>query len=165
MQSENSIATVDPSPEQQLATIVGLPGSLWTSFVKGDRSQMLVMGKALTNPDVELAEYIDKPIQLVHLLLHKCNTVNKQTGEIEEFVRSVLIDADGVSYATGSDVVSRTLAQFVAMFGLPPYNPPLPVKVLKVKSSSVGHYFKLVLAPDATTLKPPTRSATNEAKK
>lgn len=125
MASDNLPVPARPQ-ESPLATFGDFALNLWHSFPRedGDTVLALVQGKADA-----LGEQIGKVVRIRHVLSHRVESVDEETGEVTVRDRIVVVAPDGKAYATMSDGIRRSLQMLMAVRGLPPWAPPLAVCV------------------------------------
>lgn len=66
-----------------------------------------------------LRDYVNKEILLANVFAESGNQVDEETGEVKETVRIILIDSEGVGYATSSIGVRGSLSKLFQLFGTP----------------------------------------------
>lgn len=89
----------------------------------------------------DLADMVDKPIDVVGFLVRDATGINMETGEQQTWPRTVLLLADGTSLATGSDQIPDCLRSLCAVFGPAPWNPPKKLVLRAPKSEKKRTYF------------------------
>jgi hypothetical protein len=86
-------------------------------------------------------------IEVEHVTIHPVQLVSdQQGGEVVDAVRVVLISPDGMRYACVSKGVERSIHELVALYGLPPWSPPLRVKLIEVQTRMGRRMYQLDLA-------------------
>lgn len=100
---------------------------LWHSFPPEETAKVigLVQGKVNALGDLVNGE----PIAVRHVIAHRVESVDEETGEVTSRDRIVLVSPDGTAYATMSEGVRRSLLLLMTWRGMPPFTPPLRVKV------------------------------------
>ena len=84
---------------------------------------------ALTT-DKQISDYLNEVIEVVDIIAGDVLITNKETGEVDEATRTVLILADGSAVAATSSVLFSRLMQIVSIFGNTNTWPePLKIKV------------------------------------
>ena len=87
----------------------------------------------LQRADALLNDCVGTGIKLKHVYISKYNKLNEETGEVEDKVRIILFDENGMTYATGSFGIYNILIEIMSIFGTPNnWSEPLTVKVVKV---------------------------------
>ena len=84
---------------------------------------------ALTT-DKQIGDYLNEVLDVEDIIAGDVLITNKETGEVDEATRTVLILADGSAVAATSSVLFSRLMQIVSIFGNPNTWPePLKIKV------------------------------------
>lgn len=104
-----------------------------------DRKSAAKVFDALNNPTYQVADYINKDIQVANILLEVSEIVNEDTGEVSRAPRVVLIDPDGNSYQAVSIGMFNAVKNAVRCFGPAPWEPALvfSIKQKPVKNGSM----------------------------
>lgn len=99
-----------------------------------------------TTASLPLAENLNKPIELVDVVVQVVEMANEQTGEMQEVPRTILIAKDGTAYHAISVGVFRAVENILGILGKP-NTWPGPVKI-KVQREGTGNrqYFTIVPA-------------------
>lgn len=66
-----------------------------------------------------LRDYVNKPIKLKDVFAEAAQSIDEETGEVKDTVRIILIDEDGVGYATSSVGVRGSLSKLFQLYGTP----------------------------------------------
>lgn len=119
---------------------------LWSSFPPDEMGAViaLVQGSALA-----LADMVEKVIPVRHILAHRIDSVDEDTGEVKTLDRIVLVTPDGTAYASTSEGVRRSLSLLMTVYGKPPWSPPLRLKLTQVNTRKGRRTF--VLSPSNVT--------------
>ena len=84
---------------------------------------------ALTT-DKQIGDYLNEVLDVEDIIAGDVLITNKETGEVDEATRTVLILSDGTAVAATSSVLFSRLMQIVSIFGNPNTWPePLKIKV------------------------------------
>ena len=84
---------------------------------------------ALTT-DKQIGDFLNEVLEVEDIIAGDVLITNKETGEVDEATRTVLILADGSAVAATSSVLFSRLMQIVSIFGNPNTWPePLKIKV------------------------------------
>jgi len=83
------------------------------------------------------SDHLNKTIRIKYWMIHEVQIVNKDTGEIHDCLRTVLVEPDGSCYAFVSEVIARAVRDIFQEFGTQTIDPPLDVQV-KQKSIANG---------------------------
>lgn len=99
-------------------------------------------------------EYINKTLKVADFVMHKVTSVNPDTGECQEFIRTVLIGPRGEKYAFGSKGVVKSLMLYQSLHGSAPFKPALSV-VPTVKSLAGGRQYYSLKFPGVNMAETP----------
>jgi hypothetical protein len=101
---------------------------------------------AVTNAE-PIADHLGETINMVHAVFQAVTVADDKTGEVNDTVRTVLLDADGKAYAAISDGLIGSLRDVFGIMGQPSTWPePLPVKVVEKRGRSGFRFMKIELA-------------------
>lgn len=88
-------------------------------------------------------DYLGKPIDLVHVIMHKA-TVTAADGSEMEVLRTILVDKKGAGFAAVSQGVVSSLRLILgALDRRPPFDPPLKVQVEQKSTKGGRRVYKL----------------------
>jgi hypothetical protein len=97
------------------------------------------------SPDARRVDEIgDSTIRVKYFYAHRVEIENFETHEISDVCRCVLIDDNEVPFAFVSDGIAASLGQMVAAFGLKPWQPPVPIKIVKVTTRKGFKTFRII---------------------
>jgi len=98
------------------------------------------------NDTVQLSEMLGKAaIKIVHVTVHLI-TLTGEDGTQSPARRTVLTDTKGVNYAAVSEGVIGSLQQLAAVFGNPPWEDGLAVKVIQNNTRHGFRVYRLIPA-------------------
>jgi len=98
------------------------------------------------NDTVQLSEMLGKaPIKIKHVTVHLI-TLTGEDGSQSAARRTVLTDTKGVNYAAVSEGVIGSLQQLAAVFGNPPWEDGLAVKVIQNNTRHGFRVYRLIPA-------------------
>lgn len=80
-------------------------------------------------------------IAAVHYLVTPGEAVDPETGELERFPRTVLIDQAGKTLVTTSKVIPHRLAAVIDLWGPGPWKPPLRIVIMERRSRRTGRTY------------------------
>lgn len=110
----------------------------------GDKMNKWRLASIATGPDVlKSSDIINKTFKLRYFYAHKVEIMSDQGGELFDAVRCVLIDDQDQAVGFVSDGLAKDLAMIVGMFGLGPYNPPIPVEVVQIQTRKGFRTYQL----------------------
>lgn len=88
---------------------------------------------AANNPQHKVSDFINKTIKVKDVYAETLELANKETGEIAQAPRIVLIDEDGEAYECVSVGMFSSLKKLIATFGEPTWEEAIPVVIEQVK--------------------------------
>ena len=95
----------------------------------------------------QLSDHLGKTINLKDVIVQPVTSENEDTGEVDEYLRTTLIDADGTAYAAGSSGVASSLKNLFGVFGEPgTWTEPLAIKVVEKKGRKGFKFMSIELA-------------------
>lgn len=110
--------------------------STYCSMVPKTPEERKFLFNAVNSPSLVLRDFINKTINVRDVFAEECTFLNKQTGEVSEGVRIVLIDAEGASYSTCSRGVFSGLSKLFALYGTPDqWTEPVPILIKQITKS------------------------------
>lgn len=74
---------------------------------------------ALEGSDILLNDIVGQDINLADIYVEEINKIDEETGENVTKYRTILFDAEGKTYATGSYGVYNSIRRILSVFGLP----------------------------------------------
>lgn len=95
------------------------------------------------NDTMPMTDLKEKPAKIVHVTMHAA-TVLTEDGEVIEVLRTVLTDSKGVNYAAVSDGVVGSIKQIAALYGPPPWDPPLELEMIEKNTRKGWRVYRLV---------------------
>lgn len=136
-------------PPQGAASLfdpASVQAQVWASFPLDTPEGKVKLLTALQGADViAIADQAGLHITVRHVVAHTVQLTDEKTGETYSADRIVLEDTTGSQYACVSDGVRRSLQLIAALFGAPPWEAGLKLKVERKKTKS-GRYT-LLLTP------------------
>jgi len=100
---------------------------LFTSFPKSEAGRVFEL---IQTSDGALSDLIGKEVSVQHIVAHSVEIVDKETGEVKDEDRIVLVTPEGESFSCVSAGVRRSLQQIMALTNsMPPWNPAMVLKV------------------------------------
>ena len=85
----------------------------------GTRKSKAKIFNAISGTDKQIADHINKEIEIVDVVAHPVPVVDTQTGELKQALRTVLIDKNGVSYSAVSKGIANAISRIMAIVGTP----------------------------------------------
>lgn len=118
---------------------------LWTNLPKETRAQRALISRCMAEPSLDNSKVIGERFDLIGVLAHTYETVDKGTGELQVLTRIVLARADGQTVAFVSQGMMKAVTMLLLLEGQGPWKEPLPIKVHAVKLSHGGRTFNVEL--------------------
>lgn len=119
-----------------LATVAATPDNIGMSFCSikptGNRKEDAQIFAALNNPEFRLANFINKRLKIVNILVEIREILNDESGEIETAPRVVLIGEDGKAYQAVSKGIFNAVKNAYTVFGNAPWEPALEIEVKQI---------------------------------
>lgn len=154
--STNLPATVQPTAAVAAFQSAGMldVGALqiWTSF-----DPTTPAGKAAIVQHMQgdgatpVGDSLNTIVEVAHVLAHRVELLDESTGEIQEADRIVLIRADGSAVACVSAGIKRSLQIITSLYGLPPYDPPLALRITQKTTRKGRRTYQLSPVVSPTT--------------
>jgi hypothetical protein len=94
-------------------------------------------------------EFINMRMDIAHFVMHRAGAEDKESGEYQTWIRTVLILADGTMVEFGSQGVVASLADLCRYFRNPPWSPPLAVILKSEQRSGNKQWYTLEICEDA----------------
>ncbi len=120
----------EPSPGQQMQVASTLPG----------KETLIHM-----NDTIEATELKDKPAKIQHVIVHAATVVD-ESGSESDVRRVVLVDTKGVAYACVSEGVISSIQQLAAVFGAPPWDLGINLRLIEKKTRRGFRVYRLIPA-------------------
>lgn len=149
--SSNLPATITPasapvqSPFKSAAIFDSQPQEVWSSFDPSTPEGKAAIVQHLQGSDAaSLGDSANLIVEVHHILAHRVETLDTSTGELVDVDRIVLVREDGTSIACASSGIKRSLQVIFGLYGLPPYSPPLSVRIQPKKTRQGRTTYLLV---------------------
>lgn len=95
----------------------------------------------------KLGDHLGETINVVDIIVMPVTAENEETGVVEEYLRTTLIDAEGKAFATGSEGVASAVRSALRIFGEPSDWPEGGLAFMPVEKKGAKYkYFTLELA-------------------
>lgn len=106
--------------------------NIYCSIVAKDNKEKKKLFNALENCDLLLNDCVGQKIKMKDLYIEAYESDDEDSGEAKTKFRTIIFDADGQTYATGSYGIYNVLNKIVAIYGLPTtWAEPVEVEVIK----------------------------------
>ena len=134
----DAVATV----EQSSSVAVRKPRT-YSSVTGTDVEARKTVYNAVNNAE-QISDHLGEEFHLVHIIQQPTESLNENTGVVEEYTRTTLITADGTAFSAGSDGIAGSVDNLLAAFGEPSeWVEPLRVKVIERKSRNKRTFFSI----------------------
>ncbi len=118
--------------KNELTLFSGVQQSVYCSKVAETDKEKKELFNALESCDALLNDCVGQEISIKDIYVEEKQTLDDETGELKTKYRTILFDASGQTYATGSYGIYNVLKKLVQIYGLPTtWEKPLKVKVAK----------------------------------
>ena len=115
----------------ELTLFIGASNRVFCSKVAKNDTEKKELFNALESCDVLLNDCVGQEIEMKDLYIEEKNIVD-ENGEQKIKYRTIIFDAKGQTYATGSYGIYNILMKIITIYGLPnTWETPLKVKVAK----------------------------------
>ena len=113
--------------------------------VKGNTvEEKKLVFNAMSQCDYKVADKLGETIALKDVILQKYNKVNETTGELEGKYRTILIDSQGVTYASASVGLFNSLMRLFAIIGEPnTWASPINIQVVETAMKKGGKTYTI----------------------
>jgi hypothetical protein len=121
--------------EDDIKFIVDLTAPAKTQFcsvVPKTEADKAMVFKAMNNPEKRISDCINMTINVKDVYVEVVQCVNKETGELSDCPRIVLIDDKGVGYQCVSIGMYSALKKVFSVYGVPTYEKALAIKIVQV---------------------------------
>ena len=103
----------------------------------GSRKKQIAIYNAIQGDD-DIASHIGETLEIVNVVAHPATAINEETGEVTEYLRTVLIDKNGKGYTAGSVGITSALSRIFSIIGMPDNGAwekePVKMKIKQVKT-------------------------------
>lgn len=122
-------------------------GSVRTTVDMSTQEGKLLVYSALQDSE-NLRDHINETIALTDIIQERTEFANEETGEIEQHVRTTLINDKGKAFHATSDPLAASVQRLFGIFGNPrTWAEPLKVMAVEKKSNANGIYRYIQLVP------------------
>lgn len=107
-------------------------GKVYCSKVAETTEEKKQLFNALESCDALLNDCVGQEIEIKDIYVEEKQVTDDETGEVKTKFRTIIFDASGQTYATGSYGIYNILKKIVTIYGLPnTWENPVKVKVAK----------------------------------
>ena len=108
--------------------------SIFTTIEATDRKAKIAVYNAISAPEKKIAECIGEVITVKDFVVHDVTVLDERTGELNNLLRTVLIDVNNVSYEAVSTGVANSLQRLITFVGKPSAEEPITFKIKQKKT-------------------------------
>ena len=141
--SENGLLVLDSFKE-------GAAPKIFTTLDLNTIKGKILAAKCMTGGDTQNEDLLTNTFLLQNVFIHEVELVDEETGEMSKAERAVLISPEGKTVAFVSGGVVKGIKNLVALFGMPPWDNPLPVYTKRQKTRR--GFYTLNLLVDETKI-------------
>jgi hypothetical protein len=118
--------------KNELTLFSGVKQNVYCSKAVESEEDKKELFNALETCDALLNDCVGTEIEIKDIYVEEREVVDEETGELKKKYRTILFDASGQTYATGSYGIYNIIKKIVTIYGLPEtWENPLKVKVAK----------------------------------
>lgn len=118
--------------KNELTLFSGVKQNVYCSKAVESEEDKKELFNALETCDALLNDCVGTEIEIKDIYVEEREVVDEETGELKKKYRTILFDASGQTYATGSYGIYNIIKKIVTIYGLPEtWANPLKVKVAK----------------------------------
>ena len=118
--------------KNELTLFSGVKQNIYCSKTVESEEDKKELFNALETCDALLNDCVGTEIEIKDIYVEEREVVDEETGELKKKYRTILFDASGQTYATGSYGIYNIIKKIVTIYGLPEtWAKPLKVKVAK----------------------------------
>jgi hypothetical protein len=115
-----------------VADLASTRQTMFCSLKATDDKAKAIVFKAMNSPEKRIADMINLEINAKDLFCETVQCINRETGEINECPRIVIIDDKGVGYQAVSIGIFSAVKKLIAVFGAPTWTKPIKLKVTQI---------------------------------
>lgn len=123
--------------------MAGPRADYWASWPVATIADRVTVHNARNKDAVQLDTVMGQTLMIRGVIAHLASVEDKESGEVQELVRCVLIGADGTCYSCCSMGVRESVRDLMSNFGEGPWEPPLPLIPHTGKTRQGFRVFKL----------------------
>lgn len=121
-----------------------LTARMFTSLdISSDEGKATLL-MALQGENASLGDMIGEEIEISHLVVHNVEVLDEDTGELLERDRIVIVQPDGTMLSAVSQGIRKSVQLLCALYRLPPYDPPLRVKIVQTNTKRGRRLYQLL---------------------
>lgn len=118
-------------------------GMVYSSLPVERRDEFLVALQSDATPVREMAGRI---IEAEHIIAHRIEMIDTETGELIEADRIVLMTPAGDMFGCVSSGIRRSIQLLMATYGMPPWSPAIPLAMVEKQTRKGRRMYQLLPA-------------------
>lgn len=126
------VTAITANPFDDIAGELTSRTQMYSSMSADTPEKRAILFKAMNNPDKHLGDIVGETIYVTDLFCESVMIANKDTGEESPAVRTVLIDKDGLGYASVSKGIFSAVKKLIMLCGQPTWETPIPLKIAQI---------------------------------
>lgn len=131
---------------KELTLFSGITQNVYCSKKAETDAEKKDLFNALESCDALLNNCVGQEIDIKDIYVEEKQVIDETSGELKTKYRTILFDANGQTYATGSYGIYNVMKKIVSIYGLPEmWENPLKVKVAKRPIGNGKQSLTLVL--------------------
>lgn len=120
--------------------LTGEVSTMYCSINANTTEEKALIFNAISNTDESLSDHIGETLKITDVIAHQVDMFSDAEGANVKMTRVILIDENGKTYGCVSTGIMSALKLIFPIVGMPPYNPPIPLKVIQ-KTGRKGYKF------------------------
>lgn len=128
---ENAVMVMDGA-DNFIVDLTDTRTAMFSSMAVDTPQQKATLFKAMNNPEKRIGDCINMEIDVKDVFCEVVTCTNKESGEVTQCPRIVLIDKDGVGYQAVSIGIYSALKKVFAVFGTPTWETPIKIKIVQI---------------------------------
>ena len=118
--------------KNEITLFSGVNAKVYCSKVAVEENEKKELFNALESCDALLNDCVGQEIEIQDIYVEEKEVVDNETGELKTKFRTIIFDANGQTYATGSYGIFNVMKKIIQIYGLPDtWEKPIKVKVAK----------------------------------
>ena len=118
--------------KNEITLFTGVKNKIYCSIIAETEESKKQLFNALETCDALLNDCVGQEIEIKDIYVEEREITDEETGEVKPKYRTILFDANGQTYATGSYGIFNIVKKIVSIYGLPTsWENPVKVKVSK----------------------------------
>lgn len=146
MEEKNEIVTSETTSLTLMDELNRNSKDVYCSMPMDTVEDRKVIFNAMGKCDYRLSDMLNQTINLKNVIAQKYNSVNEETGEVTEKVRTIFIDAEGKTYASASKGLFSSTKKLFALMGMPDtWESPIAIQVVETQTKQGFKTFEIKL--------------------